>query len=431
MLEKKYINTSFSSEFEKVNEEFLKCTIAVMSSDQVANGTKFTKESIDKALPTINYAPVLGYFNGDDFEGHGQEIVLSDNGIDVRVKTVPFGVVIKDSYRYIDMPKDNGSTEQYLAVDCYLWSRYSEAIDRVKDNECNQSMEITVNDGSWQDCYFEVTDFNFSGLCILGEDVPPAFTLAKIRTSDNFSKDDVKGEYAEMMFALDKFLELEEGGEPMDDDKELEFKKKRKCSKCEEEIEVEGEFDESEEFICDKCAEETEPQKCPTCGKELDEEGECPECDDTEEDYQAKYNEVVAELNEVKAKFVDMESQYSELNTEVEELRSFKEEVEKAKFEAEEQARKDGIDSQLEIYAELSQCEGYLAIMDKKYEVEVETTELMLKALAYDNDIKIGKKTKKNFSKETVKIPVSNFQSEELTEAEKRYGKGIHKYIKK
>ena len=47
--------------------------------------------------------------------------------------------------------------------------------------------------------------------------------------------------------------------------------------------------------------------------------------------------------------------------------------------------------------------------MDKKYEVEVEKSKILLKALAYDNGIILGKK--KNFSKKdktVVTIPIEN-----------------------
>ena len=98
--ELRYISTSFSSNntFEKINDEFVKATISIMSCDQIANGTKFTKESVERASSTLNYAPVIGFFNGDDFEGHSIEYIVTDTEVKQIVKTVPFGVVIKEKF---------------------------------------------------------------------------------------------------------------------------------------------------------------------------------------------------------------------------------------------------------------------------------------------------------------------------------------------
>lgn len=266
-MKKEYLETSLHGEFEKVNDEFLKCTISVLTADQVANRTKFTEDAIIKALPTLNYAPVIGYIKEDEFTNHAQEIVINDDGeYEVRVMTRPYGVVIKDSQRFVDMVKDNGETEKYLLVDCYLWKRYEDAIDTVKENLCNQSMEVTINSYDYKDSYLEVTDFNFSALCILGEDVTPAFNLAKIRTSSQFSQDEFKEQYESMIFSLNKYLDT--------------FAKE--VDAVEEIKDKEQEFDSTEkveeEFVDGVCPE----HNCPL------EDGKCPQCEDGEEDFATK-----------------------------------------------------------------------------------------------------------------------------------------------
>ena len=234
-MDKQYVNTSMSN-FEKVNEEFVKCTIAVNSYDQVANGTKFRKEAIMEALPTINYAPVIGYFT-DDFNGHGIEYKITDDGFEQIVKTVPFGVVIKDSYRWEQIQKDNGEYEEYVVVDAYLWGRYADAIDVVKQNRCNQSMEVNINSYEYADDYIDIKGFTYSALCILGDNDSPAFNIAKIRTSDKFSKDEFKSCYAEMTKALDKFLNFEEGGEEVsEEEKKIEMEEETTLPKVEEPV---------------------------------------------------------------------------------------------------------------------------------------------------------------------------------------------------
>lgn len=331
-MDKRYIGTSFSSEFEKVNDEFLKCTVSVMSCDQIANGTKFTKESVDKALPTLNYAPVIGYFT-DDFNGHAHELVWDDEGMKTVVKTIPYGVVIKDSARWQMMTKDNGEKENYLVCDVYLWSRYEEAVTKVKENKCNQSMEVICNGGNYKDSYFEVTDFNFSGLCILGKDVTPAFNLAKVRTTENFSQDneEIKVEYQEMITALDRFLNFEKGGDEVEETIELEQELKEEeiveetkevetTYETEEIVETEEDFAKKKKCEDDECTcDEGEiDDDCPIHGDDSTEDIEEDMAKEETVDYQAKYDDLLIEYGK-------LEKEISEIKSEFEELKTYKE----------------------------------------------------------------------------------------------------------
>ena len=360
MKELRYISTSFSSNntFEKINDEFVKATISIMSCDQIANGTKFTKESVERASSTLNYAPVIGFFNGDDFEGHSIEYIVTDTEVKQIVKTVPFGVVIKDTQRWEKIHKPNGEVEDYFMADCYLWGRYEEAIKKVKENKCNQSMEVICNSGKFneEDGYFEVKDFSFSGLCILGENVTPAFNLAKIRTSENFSKIEVSTVYQEMLYSLNTYLNAENydgGGSEMDEPKEFN-----------------EELNETEEdFKKKRCAEEEDEFKKKRCSEE--------------EDYQAKYEEVNSELISLKAKYSDLQAEYEDLKTkytalesEVAELRDF--------------ALEENVFSKFEV---LKNVEGYEDIYNARFELSEEDLVLRLKALAYDNGIIMNKKS--------------------------------------
>lgn len=252
-MDKKLINSLVRFEnFESINKELLKCKVAVHDYEQIANGTKFDINGSSKATPTLNYAPVIGYFN-DGFQDHGVEWVIDNNGIKEVIKTVPFGVVIPNTAKIEKITTDNGETTDYLTCDCYLWTRYKEAIKEVKSNKCNQSMEVNVNVCEQVDNYLLIKEWDYSALCILGEDVSPAFMEANIRTA-NFSKEEFGNELSSMVNTIKQFMKnnLEEGGDKM--------AKKRKCTKCEAEIEVDYEFNENEEFICDSCKEDSDKE---------------------------------------------------------------------------------------------------------------------------------------------------------------------------
>lgn len=241
MNKKSYFSVS-TKNFEKVNSEFTKCSISIMGYDEIANGTKFSKENILKACPTLNYVPVIGYWNekDEDFSDHGIEYIITDNGIEENIKTTPFGVVIKDSSRFEPIIMDNGEETEYLFADCYLWNRNEKAINKVKEGKCNQSMEISINDYTERNNYIDITDFEFSALCILGENVAPAFNNARIKQVGKYSKDDFKAIYSEM---ISKFEEVMKGGNIVG-----------VCSKCGKEENEELRFEEIDgELLCPEC----------------------------------------------------------------------------------------------------------------------------------------------------------------------------------
>ena len=395
----KYITTSFSSnnKFEKVNDEFVKVTISVMSCDQIANGTKFTKEAVTNALDTLNYAPLIGYFNGDDFEGHGIEYVISDSEFKCTVKTIPFGVVVKDSQRWEKVQKQNGEYEDYLVVDAYMWSRYEEATSKVKENKCNQSMEVICNAGTYkEEGYFEVTDFSFSGLCILGENVAPAFNLAKVRTSESFDKDEFTSIFEEMTEALKAFLEAEEDDfakcddddedkkkkceDDEDDEDEEDYKKKKRCEDDEDDEDEDDEEDEDED------EDDEDVKKKKKC---------------SEEEYEAEIVSLKAQYSDLLAEHESLKEKYSSLENEVVELREYKATKENELKEAE---LEDEVFSKFE---SLRGIEGYEEIYNLRFELSKEDLTMRLKALAYDNGVVVGKKEPKKFSKDKAKKPLA------------------------
>ena len=126
-----YINATNDGVFAKVNSKFVRTKVVILSCSQIANGTGFVKEYVNKALGSLDYAPVVGYFNGEDFEGHGQEINITDNGVEYTIKTIPFGVVIKDTARWEMIKSPNGEYEEYLVADAYIYRRCKKAAKKV------------------------------------------------------------------------------------------------------------------------------------------------------------------------------------------------------------------------------------------------------------------------------------------------------------
>lgn len=517
MNKKSYFSVS-TKNFEKVNSEFTKCSISIMGYDEIANGTKFSKENILNACPTLNYVPVIGYWNDkdEDFSDHGIEYIISDNGIEENIKTTPFGVVIKDSYRFEPITMNNGEEIEYLFADCYLWNRNEKAINKVKEGKCNQSMEISINNYVEKDYYIDITDFEFSALCILGENVAPAFDNARIKQVGKYSKDDFKAIYSEM---ISKFEEVMKGGNIVGI-----------CSKCGKEENEDLKFEEMDgELLCPECIKTQFEDDGSDNGEDSNDAVESPEenadngeesstddgkqeenpddetekvVDDDDEStakakkkmsldnenmvikyelsfddisykiYEILYNanpdywyylvnvyddkfiyqreyyseagyvaqtfkqqysrvegqdevafvgdpievfseyltaDEVKKLSEIRAGYEklsnnlkELEIKYNNVTTELEDLRAYKQSI----IDTE---HKEEVDSMLQGYSALANLEGYNEIVEDKYNKDINEMERNLKVLAFDNDIRLDKKsqTKKKFEKDSqAKIPV-------------------------
>lgn len=317
---KKIISQSTFYESEIINSNFVKAKIIVCDYEQIANGTKFTKESIINAIPSLDYVPIVGYWKEDEsnFKGHGISYYLDENGkLKEDVKTIPYGVVIKGTARFENVTVGY-HTREALVCDCFLWkNRGEEQINKVEENICNQSMEISINSSIDRTDYIEITDFNFDALCILGNDTQPAFNCGAIRT---YSKNDFEADYKHMIEALNKYLNYEKGGEEinMEENKELNTNSQEEFEKDEKAEDKEFK-EEEEDFACKKKKK----------WEEEDSENKMNELESNYSSLQTKYSELETSNNELKNK-------YEVLLEEVTLLRQYKADKEEAYRQSEE-----------------------------------------------------------------------------------------------
>jgi len=438
MDERKYLNASFSNEFENVSEDFLKCTVSLVSDEQIANECKFIKDGIDKARYSLNYCPVIGWFkkddNGkDDFSNHGIEYVISNDGITEVVHTVPFGVIIPNSSRYEKIQKDNGEYENYLVADCYLWKRYEKAIDVVKENKCNQSVEIKIKDFEYENSYLAIKEFAFTGVCILSENCQPAFDLAKIRTASEFNKDDFKGMFTEMNMALDRFLNCDKGGNEVadidvndkfaDSDEDV-VVEENTSSTTEENTELEAEqnsemeaTEEAESTVVEEATEEVEVVE--EMENETDES--VNEADQFNAIESEEYKELLSKYESLNMEHEELQTKYNALEEDNNELKTFK-----ANIENEE--RKVKLNELFERFEELSEMEEFVELKTNSETYSLDELENKLYALLGKKAFSL--KTKSKVKKENSKIVLENNYHDTDTR-EDNYGGLFNKYLKK
>ena len=143
------------------------------------NDTSFTKESIQKAIPTLYNIPLIGIYSEieNDFKSHAK------NDLE-RKQTYAIGTIPESCNAHFE--KDLTGME-YLVADIVVWKEYfPEFYDVMVRNEENEkqttiSMEIRLLDYEKKDGIFDITDFAFNGICLLGNNVRPGIPNAGLR----------------------------------------------------------------------------------------------------------------------------------------------------------------------------------------------------------------------------------------------------------
>ena len=394
-------------DYEKVNNRFAKVKKRIAYAGENRNGSFISKEAFERASHTLKYTPIVGYMCEDgEFDGHTEKIEIVDGEWNIETLTRPYGVVSDEKPFWEAVKCLDGSYKDYYTCYGYLWvGRYPE-LETIKNGDYAQSMEILPcgNSGFGEDGLYHIEDFTFDGLCIL-QKKEPCFEDSTI--SINFSKAEFEEDYKSMITELKSFTlqSFEEGGEEVpEEEKKIEMEEE--TTVVEEPVVEEMEV---EETPSEEKTEDFEEEVVEEIKEEKEEEfAQENEVEEVKVDFEAKYNEVVNELNELKASFVDLQGElelakdnYSKLEEEVVSLREFK-----ANIEFEE--HKAMVDERLDKYSELETIDGYSELVKDKYTCDIDALEKEIKVFAFDNGVILGKKQKKNFSKEmSGRIPVA------------------------
>lgn len=390
-----------------------------------------SKDAVEKALPTLAGIPIVGEFSVEnkDFKGHGGAIDLSDYKYIHTTK--PYGFV-PESATY-DWEEIRG--KEYLTISgCYLWTgRYEEAFSVVENGKA-QSMEIEITDGRWdeEEEAYRIDNFIFSALCILGDDVEPAFENASIGAY-SLDKDSFKQEFTQMLSELKSSLTQEKEVNKML--KEL----LEKYSTTVEDLTAKGlnfneiSEDELEAKIQEVLAVEPEVVE-PEIVDPANVEPEVTEPEVTEpevtnadpiepeivepEAVEPEVTEPTVDAEQLNARIEELEGQLVTANEELEGLREFKLKVEKAEHE----------DKVQKLFSNFQLTEEDVKDIDIHI-FSVEEIEEKCYAI-------LGRKmTSKNFSKQNdkgnIRLPLGNEDDqEEAPKYTSRYGDLFEKYNK-
>lgn len=202
---------------------FTKVRIWLMHLGQNFNGSFFEKEVVDKALPTLQYIPIVGFvednsLNEKDFSDHRYVLSVNQNGIYKKYRGVAYGVIMSsedNNAHYEERLCDDGETRTFLVVDGLIWNVFEDAKEIInRDLIKYHSMELW-DDEEYYDGYedenniFHFTEFLFRASCILGKDFEPGMINSTVEVQFTL-KDFVKNMQSELDTKYTTFTKLVE-----------------------------------------------------------------------------------------------------------------------------------------------------------------------------------------------------------------------------
>ncbi len=195
----------FDSSIENIsdlNESFSSGVLKICYTGANRNGSYISKESIERAIPTMYNCPVVCNYDveTDTIGGHDMDIVATEDG-DMRLiyLTDAVGVIPESAKVWWSTVKECGTEHEYLMTEVILWKRSPAYSKIANDGVVSQSMEISVKSGQMKDSMFAIDDFIFTAFCLLGDDVNPCFESASLHM---FEMNGIKQQFALLMQEL-------------------------------------------------------------------------------------------------------------------------------------------------------------------------------------------------------------------------------------
>lgn len=176
---------------EKQSNTLLYTKVRVCHTNLNRNGSFISEENMVKAIPTLKNQPLLGAFieneNGElDFNGHDMEIVEDENG-EEKVVYIERQIGSFDSTFEPYLEYDEEQDKTYVIAMAAIPREYTEAASIIeRKNGTKVSCELLINAMQYnsKEKYLELTDFEFSGVCCLGEHVGEGMLGSRLDIAD-------------------------------------------------------------------------------------------------------------------------------------------------------------------------------------------------------------------------------------------------------
>lgn len=199
--------TSKLSDFEIVNQEFIRCKCYMLATGDNVNGSDITLESVQKAMARGEFynKPVVAHLYRDPEDnnkwrvgGHDSKWVITNTSFDIVNECIPFGVIPESSNLQLEevLESDGETVNKYLTCQIILWVGRYNIMDAAYSDDIyfNQSCELSINEYHYKDNdVLAIDDFTFSALCLLNKsddkskNVRPCFPSCRVEKMKAFS----------------------------------------------------------------------------------------------------------------------------------------------------------------------------------------------------------------------------------------------------
>ena len=316
------------------NSALSKARLKIFYKGMNRNGSYINEEIAEKLISTLPGAPVVGYYDSDkdDFLGH---VSPESNRA--------YGFVPEEmNFKWEMFLDPDGVYRTYACTDIILWTGRYPIASKIVGKSHSMELNPDTVEGEWvehdDEYYFEFTNAEFFGLCVLGEEYEPCFEgssfyeLHQQENNASISKD-LKEMFSLYKSTIDSAEENPTGGQEMEDEKlkpqDLDNDSVEEEVKDQEEEVKEEENKPSEtEEVKDESSEEGEEEE--TDEEEKEEEQEEPEQEEENEEEESEETDEPEEEEEEKEE-VDFNSALDEkdktiatLEAELKELREYK-----------------------------------------------------------------------------------------------------------
>ena len=203
-----------------LNPNLSECHVKVLYHGLNRNGSYISKAVAEKLANKLPGTPIVGLFSEEkqDFEDHGERVVINNGTPQLKRVTKSFGFVKQDTKVWWQTFEENGEKRDYMMCEGYLWTEAFPEVKRVIEKGNWQSMEFMPKSlkGEWAEMnhekgksslFFMVEDASFRALCILGEDVEPCFETAAIGAPGTlFTKDNDLSDFEQIKDNIENSL---------------------------------------------------------------------------------------------------------------------------------------------------------------------------------------------------------------------------------
>ena len=199
--------TSKLSDFEIVNQEFIRCKCYMLATGDNVNGSDITLDAVKKAMARGEFynKPIVAHLYQDPEDnnkwrvgGHDSKWIITDTSFEIVNECIPFGTIPESSNLQLEevLESDGETINTYLTCQIILWTGRFNIMDAAYSDDIyfNQSCELSVNEYHWKDNdILAIDDFTFSALCLLNKsddkskNVRPCFPSCRVEKMKAFS----------------------------------------------------------------------------------------------------------------------------------------------------------------------------------------------------------------------------------------------------